>query len=299
MLAGEALLNSLALSTTIQYATGRARPLEGGGSGNFGRGGTSFPSNHAAAVWSLASVIAHEYPGPLTKILAYGMASAVSVSRVRAKEHFPSDVVIGSAIGWFVGQQVYRAHHNPGLRGSTWATPAEALSAAERETHGASASTFVPLDSWVYSVIERLAGMGYVRSGMSGLKPYTRVECARLTEEASEQIHEMIVQDRAPSESATILVAELEKEFAYEMDLLGGGANRNIQLESIYSRATSISGPPLTDALHFGQTISYDFGRPFRRGFNSVTGGAFFATAGRFGIYVRGEFQHSPSAPAL
>ncbi|HEV2731882.1 MAG TPA: nucleoside-diphosphate sugar epimerase/dehydratase, partial [Terriglobales bacterium] len=33
---------------------------------------------HALAAWSIASVIAHEYPGPLTKLLAYGAASGIS-----------------------------------------------------------------------------------------------------------------------------------------------------------------------------------------------------------------------------
>src|SRR5258707_7463570 len=33
-----------------------------------------------------AGVLAHEYPGPLTKVLAYGLAGAVSYSRVRSEE---------------------------------------------------------------------------------------------------------------------------------------------------------------------------------------------------------------------
>jgi FlaA1/EpsC-like NDP-sugar epimerase len=46
--------------------------------GSFEGGGASFPSEHALAAWSIASVIAHEYPGPLTKLLAYGVASGIS-----------------------------------------------------------------------------------------------------------------------------------------------------------------------------------------------------------------------------
>ena len=46
------------------------------------------------------------------KTTVYGLATTVSVSRVLAEQHFPSDVLIGSATGWLVGHYVYRAHHN-------------------------------------------------------------------------------------------------------------------------------------------------------------------------------------------
>ena len=64
---------------------------------DFSQGGTSFPSDHSAVAWSIASVIAHEYPGPLTQIAAYGLATAVSATRVLGEQHFPSDVVVGGA----------------------------------------------------------------------------------------------------------------------------------------------------------------------------------------------------------
>src|SRR5258708_31314456 len=101
----------------MKYAFGRERPLQDNYRGRFGQGGVSFPSEHAAAVWSIASVIAHEYPGPLTSLFVYGLASAVSASRISAKQHFPSDVLVGSAIGWFEGMYVYRTHHDPRIGG--------------------------------------------------------------------------------------------------------------------------------------------------------------------------------------
>lgn len=60
-----------------------------------------------------------------------------------------------------------------------------------------------------------------------------------------------------------------------------------------------MSGPGLTDSYHFGQTLSYDFGRPFRTGANAQFGGSFRAAIGPAAIFVRAEFQHAPSAPAL
>src|SRR5258708_22118080 len=67
-LAGEAALNSLVSVETFKYSLGRQRPFQGDGTGSFFQSGTSFPSEHSAAAWSVAGVVAHEYPGPLMKI---------------------------------------------------------------------------------------------------------------------------------------------------------------------------------------------------------------------------------------
>src|SRR5229473_661438 len=76
-LAGEAMVNTGIVGEAMKLAFRRPRPNEKN-AGSFGAGGASFPSEHALAVWSIASVIAHEYPGPLTKLLAYGAASGIS-----------------------------------------------------------------------------------------------------------------------------------------------------------------------------------------------------------------------------
>jgi hypothetical protein len=71
-----------------------------------------------------------------------------------------------------------------------------------------------------------------------------------------------------------------------------------IRLESVYANLTGIDGTPLNDSYHFGQTIVNNNGRPYQEGFNSWDGFSAYATAGRFTVYVRGEYQHAPSAPA-
>src|SRR5947209_11354900 len=69
-LAGEAALNSLVAVESFKYTLRRQRPYQGDGSGSFFQSsGTSFPSEHSAAAWSVAGVIAHEYPGAFTKIM--------------------------------------------------------------------------------------------------------------------------------------------------------------------------------------------------------------------------------------
>jgi hypothetical protein len=81
--------------------------------GDFWGGGRSFPSGHSATSFAFASAIAHEYPHKRwLKWGAYGLATGISVLRVPAKHHFPSDIVIGGALGYVIG--AYAAEHGPG-----------------------------------------------------------------------------------------------------------------------------------------------------------------------------------------
>jgi membrane-associated phospholipid phosphatase len=113
----ETLIDSAVVVEAVKLVADRARPLEGNGKGRFEAGSSrwnsGFPSGHAISAWSMASVIAHQYPHPLiVPILAYGLASTVVVARVGARQHFPGDVVAGSAMGWFIGDYVYGRRHN-------------------------------------------------------------------------------------------------------------------------------------------------------------------------------------------
>jgi hypothetical protein len=292
ILAGEAAIDSLAPVFAMKYAFGRERPLQDNYRGRFGQGGVSFPSEHAAAAWSIASVIAHEYPGPLTSLFVYGLASAVSASRITAKQHFNSDVLVGSAIGWLEGMYVYRKHHDPRVGGGEWETYAESQENGEGDT-GKIGSPYVPLDSWIYPALDRLVALGYIDTAVLGLRPWTRLECARLVSEAAD--HQV---DGADSSDIGKFYESLSREFAFEFKVMAGEKNQRAQLESVYARFTTFSGRPLSDNYHFGQTVVNDFGRPFERGFNSVDGLSAWAAAGRFVFYVRGEYQHAPSAPA-
>ena len=294
-LAGEAALNSLVMVEGLKYSLRRERPIQGDGSGPFFQsGGTSFPSEHAAAAWSVAGVIAHEYPGPLTQIVAYGLASLVSVSRVKAHQHFPSDVVVGSAIGNLVAQDIYSRHHDPDLGGGEW-TPASRYFREhwkpEPESMG---SPNVPLDSWIYPALERLAARGLIQSEFLNVRPWTRLECVSLLNEAASNLDEVASRGREMES----LIAALRTEFASELHSFETGNEESIRLESVYTRVTGIKGTPLADSYHFGETIYNDNGRPYQEGLNNITGFSTYATADRFAIYFSGEFQHAPGAPA-
>jgi hypothetical protein len=151
----------------------------------------------------------------------------------------------------------------------------------------------VPLDSWTYPLFDRLIATGEIDDAILGMRPWTRLECARLVAEAGDRL-----EDASFDSPSVRLYDSLRQEFLPELTLLDGGSNRAIHLESVYTRFTDISGPPLTDGYHFGQTIYNDYGRPFQRGFNSVAGFSGWATSGRWVVYARGEFRHAPSGPA-
>src|SRR6267143_712853 len=293
-LAGEAALNSLVAVETFKYSLRRERPYQGNGSGAFFQnGGTSFPSEHAAAAWSVAGVIAHEYPSPFVKVMAYGLASLVTVSRVKAHQHFPSDVLVGSVIGNLVAQNIYSRHHDPNLGGGEWSSWSAIARAFESSGPQNLGSPYVPLDSWIYPALDRLAGLGLIDSGFAGLRPWTRRECMRQLGEAEENL------TGEENNEAHNLVDALQREFRPESEAIGDGNNHGtLRLESVYSRTEHISGMPLIDGYTFGQTQINDFGRPYGEGWSTVSGFSAYATRGPWVAYVRGEGQSAPSIPA-
>ena len=115
IMGGEAMADSLVVNYAVKAVSLRQRPTLDSARGKFFQTSvgldSSFPSNHSIVAWSSAAVIASEYPGWATKITAYGLASGVSISRVLARQHFPSDVFVGSALGWMIGRYVYHRHH--------------------------------------------------------------------------------------------------------------------------------------------------------------------------------------------
>jgi hypothetical protein len=153
---------------------------------------------------------------------------------------------------------------------------------------------YLPLDSWVYAAVDRLHGLGYADTAYLGLRPWTRRSVQRMIEDTSQST------DIAGNGQAVEIQAALKREFGVEDDDAGDLA---YGCEAIYTRLQSISGLTLRDSFHLGQTIANDYGRPYQPGFNTVGGAAGSAEYGRFSLYVRGEYQHAPSAagysPAL
>ena len=121
-LGAEAVLDASLVAEALKLATNRERPNEGNGQGGFWPHGThsysldsAFPSGHAAASFALARVIASEYPSKPVQLAAYAFALAISASRVTARQHFPSDVLVGGTFGYLIGGYVVRHHADEDL----------------------------------------------------------------------------------------------------------------------------------------------------------------------------------------
>lgn len=170
------------------------------------------------------------------------------------------------------------------------------LAAQGAPVHG---SVYVPIDSWVYLALHRLAALGYLTSQIADVAPWTRAECLRQTEEAESRVRfeEARYVQRPGDVDVRKLIADLKAEFSEE------DRNTDFRLASIYTRALGIGGTPLRDSYHFGQTLADDYGRPYGSGFNNITGFSAFGHTGRFSLFVRGEYQaaggNSGYSPAL
>jgi hypothetical protein len=159
---------------------------------------------------------------------------------------------------------------------------------AESDIHG---SVYVPLDNWVYPALERLQALGYADSAFLGLRPWTRLSIAHILEQCADRIASAPDADEARS-----IYAALVREFQPDIDQSMNGAPLHAELESVYTNVRGISGTPLRDSFHLGQSIVDDYGRPYEGGLNDYTGFSGRAQAGRVSLYFRGELQHAPSA---
>ncbi len=70
---------------------------------------TSFPSGHTTAAFAIASMMSSVYKDKIwVGILSYSLATGVGLSRIYDNHHWPSDVIVGAALGYAIGQTVYK-----------------------------------------------------------------------------------------------------------------------------------------------------------------------------------------------
>ncbi len=95
----------------LKFALGRERPSNADGEGSFWKAKNSFPSGHALTTFAVASAMAHTQGCPKwVKITSYGVAAAVSFARWGAHRHYPSDILAGATLGYFMGRSVAANH---------------------------------------------------------------------------------------------------------------------------------------------------------------------------------------------
>ncbi len=166
-------------------------------------------------------------------------------------------------------------------------------------------STYIPLDSPIYPMALRLYSLGYLDRLFISMRPWTRRSLLHAMDESSFDI------TTDGGDEATAILARLQTLLQAEEpppgqamgQTMGRDRGRIGGLESVYTRLMGIGGTTLRDSYHIGQTLINDYGRPYEPGFNNVTGFTSVNEWGRFSLYVRGEYQHAPSAtgynPAL
>lgn len=115
ILSSEAAVDGFVVCQVFKLATWRERPDVDQARGHFFQSGAgidgSFFSMHTTLAFAVASSIAEEYHSPWTQIAAYTGASAVGVTRVLGRQHFPSDVLVAATTGWLIGHYVVKHHH--------------------------------------------------------------------------------------------------------------------------------------------------------------------------------------------
>ena len=121
---------------------------------------------------------------------------------------------------------------------------------SHQEVAAASASTagssYIPVDSWIYSAALRLYYLGYLPTAYLGLRPWTRASLAHMLELSQESLQS----PTAPGEAIEIN-ARLRRELAPELD---GDRSPGLRAASVYTRVREIHGNILNDSFHFGQS---------------------------------------------
>jgi hypothetical protein len=128
-------------------------------------------------------------------------------------------------------------------------------------------SSYVPMDSWIYPALDRLHALGYLDTAFLGVRPWTRLSIAHMLEESADQIQSNTEND----EARDIYFAVLD-EVQPDVDRVDETGSPHAELESVYSVFRGISGTPLRDSFHLGQSIINDYGRPYESGFNNYSG---------------------------
>ena len=170
-------------------------------------------------------------------------------------------------------------------------TPCGNLFAGYDQDTGAMGSTYEPMDSWVYPAMDRLYALGQIDTAYLGMRPWTRLSIVHILEAGSEKIS-----DTDEDSDACRIYQALQKEFEPDVERLQDPRHPHAEIASVYTRFLGISGTPLRDSFHLGQTIVNDYGRPYQRGFNNLDGFSASMGAGRFSFYFRGEYQYAPAA---
>ena len=99
----ESAATALVITEGLKFIAHRDRPN--------GQDDDSFPSNHTAAAFAMATVAAEEYKeNKFAAPLAYGLATLTAYGRLNDDKHWASDVLAGALIGHYTAKQIMKQH---------------------------------------------------------------------------------------------------------------------------------------------------------------------------------------------
>jgi membrane-associated phospholipid phosphatase len=113
LFAAEAVADSEVIRAVMNSVTTRWRPADITPPRNYvdtffhskSRIGSSFPSGHTIAAFTVATIIARRYRNHRwVPWAAYGLAGTIGFSRITLRAHFPSDVFLGGALGYAIAR---------------------------------------------------------------------------------------------------------------------------------------------------------------------------------------------------
>ncbi len=113
----ESVLYSGIVTNVFKTVIGRSRPGKEEGSQfyrmfSFNTGNTSMPSGHSTVAFAVSSVLANRINNTYVSIGLYTLAGITALSRVYHDEHWASDVLLGSAVGYFIGDFISSKRSN-------------------------------------------------------------------------------------------------------------------------------------------------------------------------------------------
>jgi hypothetical protein len=155
-------------------------------------------------------------------------------------------------------------------------------------------SPYIPLNFWLYPALLRLYSLGYLDPAFLGLRPWTRLSVMHMLENTSAELED--APDTAGNEEARGIYDALMQELNIDAEGPCGKHRGEFRVESTYSVERGISGTPLHDSYHLGQSIVNDYGRPIEGGFDDYSGVSGYVVSGPWTLYVRTELQYAPSA---
>jgi len=109
-------LYTASVTQLLKMSIGRDRPYLNNGAFNFSpfqkfdNDYWSLPSGHTSLAFSLSTILSQNSKSDLLKIAWYIPAVMTAFSRVYQDKHWTSDVLLGSAVGYFIAKWIAEKH---------------------------------------------------------------------------------------------------------------------------------------------------------------------------------------------